>query len=57
MSRNKPFLKARLEGQPKGVYIPNDYVYDENGKRHFLPNRAARRAKDKQLRNNSKADN
>jgi hypothetical protein len=50
MSRNKPFLKARLEGQPKGVYIPNDYVYDENGKRHFLP-------KDKQLRNNSKADN
>lgn len=41
---NKPFTEGRLDNQPKGIYIANDYWYDENGNKHHIPNRRKRRA-------------
>lgn len=47
---NKP-IDGRLKNAPKGHYVTRDFTYDEDGKKHYLPTRAERRAK---KRNNSK---
>ena len=50
---NIPFDKARLENAPKGIYIPNDYVYDKEGHKHHIPNRRQRRLIENKKVNNS----